>query len=248
MSPVLGVKKYSLPSSTEAEDLVIPNPQGGADVVQQPGGIVLSPAWGDRFQLFCKRLLDIAVSAILLVLLSPLLALIGLSCYALNGTPMLYRWRVAGKNGLPFTSWKFRSMILDADARKPALLAWNEMNGPVFKIRDDPRILPLGRLLRRFSLDELPQLWSVLKGDMSLVGPRPPLIKEYEQFSDWQKQKLAVTPGITCLWQISGRNEIGDFDEWVRMDLEYIKQWSIMVDFKIMIRTVGAVLCRRGAY
>jgi lipopolysaccharide/colanic/teichoic acid biosynthesis glycosyltransferase len=139
-------------------------------------------------------------------------------------------------------------MVRSADALKPALLTLNEMSGPVFKLRNDPRVTRLGRILRRFSLDELPQLWSVLKGDMSLVGPRPPLIKEYEQFSDWQREKLSVTPGMTCLWQISGRNEITDFNEWVRMDLQYIQQWSISGDVKIILRTFGAVLCRRGAY
>jgi lipopolysaccharide/colanic/teichoic acid biosynthesis glycosyltransferase len=183
-----------------------------------------------------------------MVLLSPVLALVAFLVYALDGNPILYRWRVVGKGGIPFTSWKFRTMVKDADALKPALLGLNEMSGPVFKIRDDPRITPLGRLLRRFSVDELPQLWSVLKGDMSLVGPRPPLVKEYEQFCEWHKQKLSVTPGITCLWQVSGRNEITDFDDWVRMDLQYIQQWSIMEDFKIMIRTVGVVFRRRGAY
>ena len=195
-----------------------------------------------------KRLLDFAGSACALLVLSPLLALIVFLVFVLDGRPILYRWRVVGKDGIPFTSWKFRTMVRDADALKPTLLGLNEMSGPVFKIREDPRITRLGRVLRRFSLDELPQFWSVLKGDMSLVGPRPPLVKEYDQFSEWQKQKLSVIPGITCLWQVSGRNEITDFDDWVRMDLQYIQQWSLVEDFKIMLRTVGAVFRRRGAY
>jgi lipopolysaccharide/colanic/teichoic acid biosynthesis glycosyltransferase len=195
-----------------------------------------------------KRMLDVAGSASALVMLSPLLALIAFLVFALDGRPILYRWRVVGKDGIPFTSWKFRTMVRDADGLKPRLLGLNEMSGPVFKIREDPRITRLGRVLRRFSLDELPQFWSVLKGDMSLVGPRPPLVKEYDQFSEWQKQKLSVIPGITCLWQVSGRNEITDFDDWVRMDLQYIQQWSLGEDFKIMLRTVGAVFRRRGAY
>jgi lipopolysaccharide/colanic/teichoic acid biosynthesis glycosyltransferase len=195
-----------------------------------------------------KRLFDVAGSATALVLLSPLLASVALLIVASDGRPILYRWRVVGRGGIPFTSWKFRTMVRDADARKSELLGLNEMSGPVFKIREDPRITPLGRFLRRFSLDELPQLWSVLKGDMSLVGPRPPLVKEYDQFSEWQKQKLSVIPGITCLWQVSGRNEITDFDDWVRMDLQYIQEWSLVEDFKIMLRTVGAVFRRRGAY
>jgi lipopolysaccharide/colanic/teichoic acid biosynthesis glycosyltransferase len=202
------------------------------------------PVWQRRV----KRLFDVAGSATALVLLSPLLALVALLIVASDGRPILYRWRVVGRGGIPFISWKFRTMVRDADARKSELLGLNEMSGPVFKIREDPRITPLGRFLRRFSLDELPQLWSVLKGDMSLVGPRPPLVKEYDQFSEWQKQKLSVIPGITCLWQVSGRNEITDFDDWVRMDLQYIQEWSLVEDFKIMLRTVGAVFRRRGAY
>lgn len=195
-----------------------------------------------------KRWIDIAGSAAALVLVSPILALIAILVYLFDGRPVLYRWRVVGKNGSPFTSWKFRTMVPRADALKESLLVSNEMRGPVFKMRDDPRITPLGRRLRRYSLDELPQLWSVLKGDMSLVGPRPPLVSEYEQFSDWQKRKLSVTPGLTCLWQISGRNEINDFDDWVRMDLQYIQQWSIAEDFRIMLRTVEVVFRGRGAY
>jgi lipopolysaccharide/colanic/teichoic acid biosynthesis glycosyltransferase len=200
--------------------------------------------WKRRF----KRLIDVVGSGAALIVLSPILALIALLVYASDGSPILYRWRVVGKNGVPFTSWKFRTMVQGADALKSSLLVSNEMTGPVFKMKDDPRITRLGRRLRQTSLDELPQLFSVLKGDMSLVGPRPPLVSEYEQFSEWQKQKLSVMPGITCLWQISGRNEIKDFDDWVRMDLQYIQQWSIAEDFRIMLRTVGVVLRGRGAY
>lgn len=203
---------------------------------------------GTAWQRKLKRLIDVAGSAATLVLLSPVLGFVALLVFALNGKPILYRWRVVGKGGIPFTSWKFRTMVKNADALKSALQGFNEMSGPVFKMRDDPRITRLGRILRRFSLDELPQLWSVLKGDMSLVGPRPPLVREYKQFSEWQKQKLSVTPGITCLWQVSGRNEITDFDDWVRMDLQYIQHWSIIEDFKIMLRTFVAVFRRHGAY
>lgn len=218
-----------------------------ANMIDQQSAVVLSPALSDRPQLFCKRLLDIILSALLLIFLSPVLAITYVLVYVLDGRPVLYRWCVVGKGGIPFTSWKFRTMVKNADALKPALLKRNEMKGPVFKIRHDPRLTKLGRQLRRFSLDELPQIWSVLKGDMSLVGPRPPLVGEYERFSTWHKQKLSVTPGITCLWQISGRNDIADFDDWVRLDLEYIERWSIVEDFKILIRTIAAVLLRRGA-
>jgi lipopolysaccharide/colanic/teichoic acid biosynthesis glycosyltransferase len=139
-------------------------------------------------------------------------------------------------------------MVKDADKQKATLEKLNEMQGPVFKMRNDPRITRLGRILRRYSLDELPQLWSVLKGDMSLVGPRPPLVKEYERFVPWQKAKLAVTPGLTCLWQISGRSDIRSFDDWVRMDLEYIRNWSLKRDLVILCRTALVVLRGRGAY
>jgi lipopolysaccharide/colanic/teichoic acid biosynthesis glycosyltransferase len=194
-----------------------------------------------------KRLLDIVVAGTTLVVLSPAFAGIALLIKATSPGPILYRWQVVGRGGRPMTSYKFRSMVVNADALKAKLLAANEMSGPVFKIRNDPRITPVGRFLRKFSLDELPQLWSVLKGDMSLVGPRPPLQTEFAQFTDFQKQKMAVTPGITCLWQISGRNDIRDFDEWVRLDLEYIQKWSIWLDLKILLKTIPAVLAQRGA-
>lgn len=122
------------------------------------------------------------------------------------------------------------------------------MTGPFFKMRNDPRIIPFGRLLRKYSLDELPQLWSVLKGDLSLVGPRAPSQAEYAQFEEWQRRKLTVIPGITCLWQISGRNEISDWNEWIRLDLEYIDHWSLWLDLKILLKTIPAVLSARGAY
>jgi lipopolysaccharide/colanic/teichoic acid biosynthesis glycosyltransferase len=139
-------------------------------------------------------------------------------------------------------------MVHDADRLKRELLQHNEMRGPAFKMRNDPRITRAGHFLRKYSLDELPQLWSVLLGDMSLVGPRPPLVSEYERFQRWQKRKLAVIPGLTCLWQVQGRADISDFDEWVRMDLDYIDHWSLGLDLKIMFRTVLVVLQGRGAY
>lgn len=200
------------------------------------------PAW----QLTLKRLLDLSVSGILLVVLSPLLLLIALAVRFTSPGPVLYRWNVVGQGGRGFTGYKFRTMVANADQLKAQLLTQNEMQGPVFKIKNDPRITALGQSLRKFSLDELPQLWSVFKGDMSLVGPRPPLQSEYAQFTEYQKQKLAVKPGITCLWQIAGRNEIRDFDEWVRLDLEYIQTWSLWLDFKILIMTCVVVLRGTG--
>lgn len=212
-------------------------------------------ALGDRqcrveprlLSLVAKRTLDVVLSAALLVLFCPVLCAVALAVRLSSEGPVFYRWRVVGQGGRPFTGYKFRTMVADADALKFRLQTMNEMSGPVFKIRRDPRVTPVGRCLRRFSLDELPQLWSVLKGDMSLVGPRPPLQSEYLRFTDWQRQKLLVKPGITCLWQIRGRNQISDFDEWVRLDLEYIERWSLWLDLKILLLTVPAVFLTRGA-
>jgi lipopolysaccharide/colanic/teichoic acid biosynthesis glycosyltransferase len=200
------------------------------------------------WQAVVKRAIDIVGSAIALVLLSPLLVGIACAIWWQDGRPILYRWRVVGKDGNPFLSWKFRSMKVNADSEKKFLESRNEMSGPVFKMASDPRVTKLGRLLRRLSFDELPQFWSVLKGDMSLVGPRPPLVEEYARFEEWQKQKLSVTPGMTCLWQVSGRSDIKDFNEWVRMDLDYIRDWSLWADFKIMLRTIAVMVSGRGAY
>ncbi len=194
-----------------------------------------------------KRGLDIVVSATSLILLSPLMGLIALGVKLTSPGPVFYRWRVVGEGGRPFVGYKFRSMREDADALKSTLLARNEMTGPVFKMKDDPRVTAVGRRLRRCSLDELPQLWSVLKGDMSLVGPRPPLQSEYERFAPWQKDKLLVRPGITCLWQVYGRSDIRDFDDWVRMDLEYARRRSFLLDLKVLAMTVPAVVRAKGA-
>ncbi|MGD0114445.1 MAG: sugar transferase [Dehalococcoidia bacterium] len=194
-----------------------------------------------------KRAMDVVAAALLLLLLSPLLAAVALIVKLSSSGPLFYRWPVVGKNGRYFTGYKFRTMVENADRLKEGLIASNQMRGPVFKMERDPRVTPAGRFLRRFSLDEVPQLWSVLKGDMSLVGPRPPLQEEYERFNAWQRQKLAVKPGITCLWQVSGRNDISDFDDWVRLDLEYIRDWSLWLDVTILLRTALAVVSGRGA-
>jgi lipopolysaccharide/colanic/teichoic acid biosynthesis glycosyltransferase len=191
-------------------------------------------------QMFLKRIFDFIVSAALLVILSPLLLLIALAIRISSGSPVLYEWNVVGENGKPFRGHKFRTMVHNADELKARLLDRNEMRGPVFKLKDDPRVTSLGRVLRKFSLDELPQLWSVLKGDMSLVGPRPPLQSEYEQFTEWQKKKLAVKPGMTSLWHVSGKPS--GFDEWVQLDLEYIDRWSLWLDFQILFKTTFVVL------
>ncbi len=199
--------------------------------------------------LFVKRAMDLLFSASALLLLAPLFLLIALVIKLSSPkSPVFYPWRVLGKNAKPFVGYKFRTMTPHSEQIKQQLLAFNEMQGPIFKMRNDPRITPLGRFLRKFSLDELPQLYSVLKGDMSLVGPRPPFREEAERFEFWQRRKLSVAPGITCLWQVNGRNEISSFNEWARLDLEYIETASLLLDVKILLRTIPAVLSRRGAY
>ena len=209
--------------------------------------VVLSPPYLDADSLAVKRLIDVVVSATLLVLLAPLFLLIAIGIKLTTPTlPVFYPWRVIGLNGRPFTGYKFTTMVADADERKQALMDRNEMQGPVFKVRDDPRITPLGRVLRKFSLNELPQLWSVLKGDMSLVGPRPAFRHELDRYALWHKRKLCVKPGMTCLWQVNGRNRISSFDEWVRLDLEYIDRWSLWLDFRILARTAWTVVSGSG--
>ena len=209
--------------------------------------LTFSTAPAKEWQQFMKRCVDIAVSATALVTLSPLFLIIAAGIKLTSSGPVFYQWDVVGYNKKRFRGYKFRSMVRNADDLKEELLGDNEMTGPVFKIKNDPRITPLGRFLRRFSLDELPQIWSVLKGDMSLVGPRPCLQTELPQFLSWQRRKFSVKPGLTCLWQVSGRNEITDFSEWAKLDLEYIDNWSLWLDFKILLRTVPAALLGKGA-
>lgn len=201
-----------------------------------------------RLEQRIKRGLDIVVALVGLILLAPLFAVIAVLIVLDSRGPVFYPWRVLGRRARPFVGYKFRTMIENADALKVEYLDQNEMTGPVFKMRDDPRITRVGRLLRKYSIDELPQLWSVLKGDMSLVGPRPPSATEFAAFEPWQHGKLAVTPGITCIWQVSGRSDITEFDEWMRLDLKYIADWSLGLDLRILLRTIPVVLRGRGAY
>ncbi|MBI5715330.1 MAG: sugar transferase [Chloroflexi bacterium] len=193
-----------------------------------------------------KRLFDFAFSFLLLIALLPFFLVVAIAIKLGSPGPVFYRWKVVGRRGRPFTGYKFRTMVEGADELKLNLTEQNEMIGPVFKLNDDPRITPFGKFLRKYSLDEFPQLWSVIKGDMSLVGPRPPLQSEYRQFTEWQKQKLLVKPGITCLWQINGRNKINDFDHWVELDLKYIRERSFWLDLKILAKTIPVVLRGTG--
>jgi exopolysaccharide biosynthesis polyprenyl glycosylphosphotransferase len=210
--------------------------------------VVLAPPHFDSDALFFKRLFDVVASATLLILLSPLFLFIAILIkLADRRGPIFYRWNVVGRNGARFTGYKFTTMYEDADERRRELLDKNEMTGPVFKIKNDPRVTPIGRFLRKYSLNELPQLWSVLKGDMSLVGPRPAFPHELDGYGFWHKRKLSIRPGITCLWQVRGRNKISSFDDWVKMDLEYIDNWSLWLDFKILLWTAWAVVAGTGS-
>lgn len=197
--------------------------------------------------LLIKRIFDLIFSSIILVLLTPLFLLISLLIRISGPGPIFYKQLRCGLNGRKFYLYKFRTMEIDAEKKLKDLLKYNEMQGPAFKLHDDPRVTPIGKFLRRFSLDEFPQFFNVLKGDMSLVGPRPPLPSEVEQYDDWQRRRLRMRPGITCLWQINGRNNITDFNEWANLDLEYIDSWSLGLDFKIFFKTIPVVLTGAGA-
>jgi len=208
--------------------------------------LTLSRVPHSPWQFFVKRIMDIVISGLALIILSPVLLVVAALVKFTSPGPVLYEWRVVGFNKRPFKSWKFRTMVDNADELKAELVERNEMMGPVFKMRNDPRVTGVGRALRRFSLDELPQLYSVLKGDMSLVGPRPPLEGEVDRFDSWHRRKLSLKPGLTCLWQVSGRNEIRDFDEWAKLDLGYIDNWSLWLDLKILFKTASVVLGGTG--
>jgi len=200
------------------------------------------------WQSVLKQLVDaFGALAGLIVLAIPML-IIGLVIKITSPGPMFFRQQRSGLNGHPFTLYKFRTMVTNAEQLKHELAAMNEMSGPVFKVTNDPRITPFGRFLRKFSIDEWPQLVNVLRGEMSLVGPRPLPVDEVKRFHDLaHRRRLSVKPGLTCLWQISGRNEVKDFKDWVRLDLEYIDNWSLWLDFKILCRTIPVVFSGHGA-
>ena len=196
---------------------------------------------------FIKRAFDIAASAAGLIVLFPLLLVVSILIVVDDpkGSPIFVQTRV-GKDGKEFRFYKFRSMVVNAEEQLDDLMDQNEMDGPVFKIRDDPRITRVGKLIRRTSIDELPQLWNVLRGDMSIVGPRPPVPREVKQYNSYQQQRLSVTPGLTCYWQVRKERNLCSFDEWVEMDLQYIRERSISTDLKIIFKTFGAVLGMNG--
>ena len=194
-----------------------------------------------------KRAFDLLGGSCIAVLMLPIFPLIALVIKLDSRGSIFYGHDRVGLSGKPFKFYKFRSMYEGSDRRQGDLIEQNEQDGPVFKIRSDPRITGVGGFLRRSSLDEIPQIINVLKGDMSIVGPRPPLASEVEQYLPWQRRRLDVKPGITCLWQISGRSEIG-FDEWMRLDLEYLRTRSLRTDLLIFLKTIPAVIRRKGAY
>jgi len=196
----------------------------------------------------CKRTIDCLASSLGILLLSPFFALLAIAIKLESPGPVLFSQTRLGRGGAPFKCWKFRSMYLDAEQRKQALLAENEMDGgTTFKMKRDPRITRVGRFIRKASIDELPQLWNVLIGDMSLVGPRPPVPQEVANYSAYDRQRLMVKPGITCIWQVSGRSDI-PFEEQVGLDVQYIVGRSLRMDIGLLLRTIPAVLFARGAY
>jgi exopolysaccharide biosynthesis polyprenyl glycosylphosphotransferase len=197
-------------------------------------------------QLVAKRVIDLTLALALFLVTLPIQALAALAILLTSGFPILFRQVRCGLNGRHFTLPKFRTMELGSEERLSEVSHLNEMTGPVFKVRRDPRLTPVGRILRRLSIDELPQLWNVIVGDMSLVGPRPPLPEEVSRYEPWQRRRLSMKPGLTCLWQVSGRSEV-DFDRWMALDLKYIDTWSPLLDLKILLKTVPAVLSGRGA-
>ena len=194
-----------------------------------------------------KRLFDIVASACGLILLSPLFLFLVIKIRSEDGGPAFYSQERIGKNEKPFKMWKFRSMIVDADKMLDKLEDQNEIDGAMFKIKDDPRVTKIGHVIRKYSLDELPQLWNVLIGDMSLVGPRPPLPSEVEEYTNYDKQRLTVMPGCTGLWQVTKRNE-ADFDEMVWLDIVYINHSGVWEDLKLIIKTVLVMIHPNGAY
>lgn len=193
-----------------------------------------------------KRMFDIVCSALGLLALSPLLAVVA-AIVKLDGGPVFFKQKRVGLHGADFDMLKFRSMVVNADALKDQLLAHNEVAGGVaFKMKNDPRITRIGRFIRKYSIDELPQLINILRGDMTIVGPRPAVRREVEQYKVWQRRRMSVRPGLTCYWQVSGRNEVG-FEEWMQMDLKYVDQWSLKIDIELILKTIPVVLTGRGA-
>jgi exopolysaccharide biosynthesis polyprenyl glycosylphosphotransferase len=193
-----------------------------------------------------KRLFDIVASALALWLLLPLFVVVVALIKLTSRGPVFFRQTRVGLHGRTFNMLKFRSMVVNAESLKASLAAQNEQAGPVFKMRRDPRVTSIGRFIRKYSIDELPQLINVLRGDMSVVGPRPPVPDELSKYEAWQRRRLSVRPGLTCIWQVSGRNQIS-FEDWMLLDMQYIDHWSLARDFQLIFRTIPVVITGRGA-
>lgn len=194
-----------------------------------------------------KRLIDVVCSFLGVLVLSPLFIIIAIIIKITSKGPVFFSQKRVGKNGKEFYMYKFRSMVVNAEELKEKLAAQNEMSGPMFKMKDDPRVTKVGKFIRKTSIDELPQLWNVLKGDMSLVGPRPSLPKEVAQFEEWMYRRLEVKPGLTCYWQVSGRNNI-DFEDWMKLDIRYVDERSTWIDIKLIFKTVGVLFGDKNAH
>ena len=201
---------------------------------------------GFSFYEIIKRLIDIICSFMGLLAFSPLFIIIAIIIKFTSKGPVFFSQKRVGKYGREFDMYKFRSMVVNAEELKEKLAAQNEMSGPMFKMKDDPRVTKVGKFIRKTSLDELPQLWNVLKGDMSLVGPRPSLPKEVAQFEDWMHRRLEVKPGLTCYWQVSGRNNI-DFEDWMKLDIRYVEERNLLVDIKLIFKTIFVLFGDKNA-
>ncbi|RPI29655.1 MAG: sugar transferase [Acidobacteria bacterium] len=231
---------------TDLFDLRVARPQ--VDTIDGVPVVTIRSGPEDGWQLAMKRIIDFVGSAALLILLAPFLLLVALLIKLDSTGPVLFRQERVGLNRRRFKVLKFRTMVQEADKNQVLLETLNEADGPVFKIKKDPRITRVGRFLRQFSIDELPQLINVLKGEMSLVGPRPLPLRDVKLIdTQWHKRRFSVKPGLTCLWQVSGRSDVS-FERWVRMDLEYIDTWSLGLDLKILLKTLPAVFRGSGAY
>jgi exopolysaccharide biosynthesis polyprenyl glycosylphosphotransferase len=236
----MGVNSYLL-SELYSPDVAVLRPE----FLNGKAALVWRHVKENRVALFTKQMIDRIGGLLALIVASPIMLLTAILIKLDTPGPVFFAQVRCGLNGRPFNLYKFRTMVSDAERRKEELLARNEMSGPVFKLRRDPRVTRVGRTLRKFSIDELPQLFNVIGGDMSLVGPRPPLPKEVLKFEPWQRRKLSIKPGLTCTWQVSGRNAI-PFEEWMRLDLDYIDNWSLWLDAKILARTIPTVLKGSG--
>jgi exopolysaccharide biosynthesis polyprenyl glycosylphosphotransferase len=208
--------------------------------------LIFQTSIATEWQLFIKRSIDLIVSFTALVFMIPLFIVVSILIKLTSRGPIFFRQTRSGKYGRKFILYKFRSMYLGAENHRALLDKKNEMNGPVFKMKKDPRCTAFGKFMRRFSIDELPQFFNILKGDMSLVGPRPPIPSEVDNYETWQRRRLSMKPGLTCIWQVSGRNEV-EFEEWMEMDLKYIDNFSLWLDFKILVRTFFVVIIGYGA-